>query len=398
MFPTRRRRRYQTPHVFLSRQLSLFVIVGFVVVFVLTGIGTLVQSKVNLGSGALKNWTTHMSVETMLSALSMEVPNLQTYNAMNRINSPRPSNVLLELVTTFNPTDPRSLIRGELPGFHQFDGEIVIAGQGVKYTDFPMESSAPPEFMLQDREAIVDDTAPSKDPSDQRQDPALTTGERKVVFIYHTHNTESFLPQLPNESNPDAAHHPEVNITLVGQRLGQELEKRGIGSEVDTTNIAQKLNDEGLHFRDSYKKSREIVQEVLAQENDVTFIFDLHRDSARRDKTTIEINGVSYARTFFVIGGRNEHYKKNLAFAETFHNKLEEAYPGLSRGVYFKPGDTGNGEYNQSLFEKNVLIEIGGVDNTLEETYHTAEALADVIADLYWEAEKVDAQPAGKDS
>ena len=91
---------------------------------------------------------------------------------------------------------------------------------------------------------------------------------------------------------------------------------------------------------------------------------------------------------FFIVGGRNSHYEKNLAFAEKFHELLEAAYPGLSRGVYLKEG--GNGEYNQSLSEYNLLIEIGGVENNLEESYRTAEALADVIADLYWDAEKVE--------
>lgn len=395
MLPARRRRRLPTYNVLIMRQLSLFVMIGFVVIFLLTGIGTLVHSKVNLSPSVLKNWTTHVSVDTLLSALSMEVPQMQTYNASKGISAPNPSTVLLELVTTFNPTDPRSLIRGELPGFNQFDGQIIVAGQGVKYTDFPMESSVPSEFMLQDREAIVNDDEQGGQ-REQGNEPALTTNGRKVVFIYHTHNTESFLPQLPNESDPNNAHHPEVNITLVGKRLGEELEKRGIGTYVDTTNIAQQLNDEGLSFGDSYKKSREVVQEVLAQEQDITFVFDLHRDSVRRDKTTIEINGQVYARTFFVIGARNENYEKNLAFAEHFHNQLEAAYPGLSKGVFLQP--KGNGEYNQSISDKNILIEIGGVDNTLEETYRTAEALADVIADLYWDAEKVDAQPVGQES
>jgi stage II sporulation protein P len=131
------------------------------------------------------------------------------------------------------------------------------------------------------------------------------------------------------------------------------------------------------------------VEPVLAEKEDVTFIFDIHRDSLPRERTTAEINGQDYARTYFIIGGQNEQHERNLAFAERFHNALEAAYPGLSRGVYLK--HEGDGEYNQSLSENNLLIEIGGVENTLEESYRTVEVLADVIADLYWDAEKVDA-------
>ena len=51
-------------------------------------------------------------------------------------------------------------------------------------------------------------------------------------------------------------------------------------------------------------------------------------------------------------------------------------------------------EYNQSLAEDNVLIEVGGVDNTLEESYRTADALAEVISEIYWEDEKAQLEVA----
>jgi stage II sporulation protein P len=34
-------------------------------------------------------------------------------------------------------------------------------------------------------------------------------------------------------------------------------------------------------------------------------------------------------------------------------------------------------------------MEIGGTSNTLQESLNTAEALADVFAEYYWQAEKV---------
>jgi len=42
-----------------------------------------------------------------------------------------------------------------------------------------------------------------------------------------------------------------------------------------------------------------------------------------------------------------------------------------------------------------LTVEVGGVENTLEECYRTAELFADVIADVYWDAVKVQA-PAEK--
>lgn len=49
----------------------------------------------------------------------------------------------------------------------------------------------------------------------------------------------------------------------------------------------------------------------------------------------------------------------------------------------------GNGVYNQNLSGKSILIEFGGVDNTFEELNRSADALADVFSDFYWQAEKV---------
>ncbi len=69
---------------------------------------------------------------------------------------------------------------------------------------------------------------------------------------------------------------------------------------------------------------------------------------------------------------------------------MEAKYPGLSRGVLPpKKGPGTNGVFNQDLHENALLIEIGGVDNNMEELYRTADALAEVFSEFYWEAEKV---------
>ena len=74
------------------------------------------------------------------------------------------------------------------------------------------------------------------------------------------------------------------------------------------------------------------------------------------------------------------NYKKGLI------NHIRE----LSRGVFTKKGAGTNGKFNQDLSENAILVEFGGVDNTFEELYNSAEALADVISDYYWQAERVD--------
>jgi hypothetical protein len=85
--------------------------------------------------------------------------------------------------------------------------------------------------------------------------------------------------------------------------------------------------------------------------------------------------------------------------AKNIHEKVNKKYPGLSKGIYSKSSN-GNGEYHQSLNPNISLIEIGGVENTLEESYRTTDVLTDVIAELYRESENnaapVVAAPPGR--
>ena len=154
----------------------------------------------------------------------------------------------------------------------------------------------------------------------------------------------------------------EKTSLLVGKRLGEELEKMGIGAEVYTKPFQAKWNR-------LYQASRKTVVEAMNQNNDLKYFIDVHRDSKRRNKTTHHINGKPYATIAFVVGTANDNWEENEKFARQVHNKLEELYPGLSKGVFRKSRAQGNGEYNQSLSPRSLLVEIGGVDNTFEEAY-----------------------------
>ena len=66
---------------------------------------------------------------------------------------------------------------------------------------------------------------------------------------------------------------------------------------------------------------------------------------------------------------------------------MEKDYPGLSRGIWGKTSSQGNGEYNQSLSENSILIEIGGIDNSKEELARTTKVLADILSNIFWEAQ-----------
>jgi stage II sporulation protein P len=139
----------------------------------------------------------------------------------------------------------------------------------------------------------------------------------------------------------------------------------------------------------TYSKSGELVRTAMASNQDIHYLIDIHRDARRKDLTTPIVNGQAYAQLVFVIGGKNPNYEKNLKLATDLHNLLEKKYKGLSYGVMKNQGAGQNGVYNQNLSENALLIEFGGVDNTFEELNRSAEALADVFSEYYWQAEKV---------
>lgn len=298
--------------------------------------------------------------------------------------------IIFKLSTNVSPDDPRSLLGRELPGFSLYDGKILVAGEGTNYTNLPIESAPPMEALKEDKEANlqnVDEFINEKE-RDEKQ-PSFSTGDKKVVYIYFTHTRESFLPYLKGVTNPDQAMHSQINVTRIGDFLQGHLQDMGIGAIVDKTDFTDTLHARGWNYARSYDASREVVEAAVTGNRDLTYLIDIHRDSRRRKDTTKTINGKTYAKLAFVIGAENPNYEKNLKLAKEIHQKLEEKYPGLSRGIIEKKGAHTNGKFNQDLSGNAMLVEFGGVDNTFEELNHSAEAFADVFAELYWEAERV---------
>ncbi|MCM3034251.1 stage II sporulation protein P [Niallia sp. MER 6] len=204
-----------------------------------------------------------------------------------------------------------------------------------------------------------------------------------LVYIYHTHNDESFIPELkavnPNEQfDQENSYDENINITLVGQRLSKALNNRLINNIVDTTNNMKLVEQRGLSRKDAYNVSREKLVETLTRYNNIQMVFDLHRDTTLKRNTTVEINGKSYSKLAFVVNQEDEKYKENMEFAREFHEKAQELYPGLSRGIFGKSTEMAS-DYNQDILNQSVIIEIGGIENSLEEGYNTVEALAEII-------------------
>lgn len=202
----------------------------------------------------------------------------------------------------------------------------------------------------------------------------------RQVYIYHTHNRESWK-NVATQTKGSSIDDPKVNITLVGERLGTALQKKGVSAFTADDDVTERLATKNLSFSQSYTESRKIVQTAMKENASLGYFFDIHRDGdVPRKQTTVTIGGKTYARVLFVIGMGNADYKANKQFAEALSERLEKKYPGLSRGVLMKDKAHGDGEYNQSLSPNSMLLEFGGANNTLQEALNTADAFADIFA------------------
>lgn len=397
----------RTTNAFLIVQgTSLFKIIAAVLLFIIlifsiSGLLTSLKPQYRLMSSSVNQAATKVNGELLYQLMGWENHHFLKVDN-NWVTTPKLTNLVFKLSSNINLNDPRSLLGRELPGFYQFDGQIIIAGEGTNYTNMPMESSPPIEIMKAERDAALQNLEGIEPPTGGNPPaaPDQTTGGKKVVYVYFTHNRESYLPYLKGVTNPNLAFHSKINVTKIGDQLKTSLEDRGIGTFIDKTDVQANLNKKGLNYTNSYQESRLAVQEAMTSDHDLHYFFDIHRDSLRKDKTTISINGKSYARLDFIIGGKNPNHEKNEKLADELHKILEKKYKGLSRGVFVKNISGSNNIYNQNLSDNAILIEFGGVDNTFEELNRSADALADVFSEYYWQAEKVNQdteQPANKE-
>jgi stage II sporulation protein P len=381
---------------------------GFLVAL---GLGSLLQSKmVTSPVSSMKGLTTAVSSSFFVDILATEVPGLQKNASASTFSQKNIIEFIFRFATDINPSDPKSLLAREVPGMKNEVAVLLHKGSSTENVTSPIDYTPAMDVLLPDTDTAVlpEDTDESIDldqetegevsPPDAEPAVNISTGGIKKAFIYHSHNRESWIPELKDKDVTDFsdAFDSKINVTLLGARLANRLENLGIGAVSSAKDYPTEVK--GYNWNFSYKYSLKTVQEAFAVNPELEYYFDIHRDAQKRDLTTITIDNKDYAQVYFIIGHKNPNWEKNEAFASEIHSMLEERYPGLSRGVWSKTANTGHAEYNQSFSANSILIEVGGPENTLEESYRTIDVLGSAIADLFWDAQKVDSPvetPAG---
>ncbi|AZK46801.1 stage II sporulation protein P [Paenibacillus lentus] len=370
------------------------------VFFLLLGVGGIAEKELNTSPvSSMKGLASSLSSRFFISMVGMELPHMVPDKEMSSISGKQMTNFVFQLLTDVNPSDPKSLVAREVPGLGADSPILLRTGSGNKTVQAPedyrpgvgADGSSPdhpePDLAEEPDAEPVKPSVPEQG-STQNQDEPIKPGNKNIVMIYHSHPQESFNPVLGIDSTNPSSSKNMMNVGLVGDALARELERKGVATLHAYENYAATVQNYSYNY--SYKYSRQTVKEAMAQNGELQYFIDIHRDSQRHEKTTTIINGESYAQVYFIIGHGNENWRENEAFASSIHDRLEKSYPGISRGIWGKTSSQGNGEYNQSLSPRSVLIEIGGIDNSKEELERTAAVLAGIIADIYWEGQKAE--------
>ena len=213
-----------------------------------------------------------------------------------------------------------------------------------------------------------------KEVSYYMSDPNKVDIKNPVVYIYNSHQLENY-----NNSNLEI-YGITPNVLMASYLLKEKLNEKGISTIVEDTNLTEFLELNNWNYAMSYKASRIFMLDKQNSYKSLKYYIDIHRDSVNKNLSTVTINNKSYARILFVVGLEHKNYQKNLDLANEINALFNIHYNGLSRGVLKKEGAGVDGIYNQDISSNSMLIEVGGVDNNIDEVLNTINAISDVLS------------------
>lgn len=204
-----------------------------------------------------------------------------------------------------------------------------------------------------------------------------------LVFIYHTHGTESYSPEKVGNYH---SLNRKYTVRRVGEIMKNNLENSGF----------KVIHDDTLHdypsYEGSYSRSLETLNKNLKNNPSLKVVFDIHRDGinnideldkknyeAIRKQSCIEINGEKVAKYSIVIGGGNENLEELKRFAYYIKAISDEMYPGFATKIILKKSKSFKYKLNQYKSDYYALFEIGSNANTIEEAERTGKYLSQVV-------------------
>jgi len=209
--------------------------------------------------------------------------------------------------------------------------------------------------------------------TDYVSDPNPIEIDNPKIYIYNSHQLETY-----SNKNLDI-YGITPNVMMASYLLKEKLNKIGIPTVVEDSNIVEFMKINDWDHADSYKASRFYLLEALNNYPNLELIIDLHRDALSHENSTININGKDCAKVLFVVGLEHDNYEANLELTNKINDIIKEKYPNLTRGVLKKEGKNVDGIYNQDVSSKMILLELGGNENSIEEVMNTIDIMTEIF-------------------
>lgn len=183
----------------------------------------------------------------------------------------------------------------------------------------------------------------------------------KKVAIYHSHSDESYTP-----TDGSASIYGNGGIYKVGDAFATALDAKGLQA-------IHSMNRHDPHDDQAYARSRRTVVELLKQKPDA--LFDVHRDSLPPQYYKTTIDGQDVTKVQLVVGKYGPTGKQIEDYALHVKAAADQQHPGLIKGIFFANG----GSYNQDLYPRSLLLEVGSDTNTRPEAERGIALFADVV-------------------
>ena len=198
------------------------------------------------------------------------------------------------------------------------------------------------------------------------------------ILIYHSHSQEAFADSREGME--------EDTILGVGDYLTKILTEQ-YEYQVLHVREAFDMKSGELDRSKAYDYAREYLEPVLAENENIQVVIDLHRDGVPEDRKLVtEINGKPTAQILFYNGlsytnqsGNlgylpNPYIQDNLAFSFQLEYEAAEYYPDFYRGIYLA-----GYRYNLHMRPRSILLEAGAQTNTVQEVKNAMEPFADIL-------------------
>ncbi|HHV43850.1 MAG TPA: hypothetical protein GXX57_04175 [Firmicutes bacterium] len=188
---------------------------------------------------------------------------------------------------------------------------------------------------------------------------AASMGTSGPVALYHTHSDESFVPT-------SGVYTKDVgDIYQVGRTFRDALEELGYKA-------IWSQNNHNPHDGQAYMRSRRTAMELMKASPST--LIDVHRDALPPEVYATEIDGTPASKVRIVVGRQNPNMATNLEYAKRIKAVADEKYPGIIEGIFMAQGN-----YNQDLGPKAILLEMGTHTISLERAQNAARFFSEVI-------------------